>query len=129
MTASLLRWAVDVVALAIIAWAQLSIGQRILRSKFLGGRTPLFVRLFYAWLLLGYCVGFAFVNRAVPIPAELRGVLAGSAYLWAFGSTAAFILWRLWGMAVDRIPSRGFNPSRRRLLDAAEQAWPRRHSC
>lgn len=119
MTASFLRWSVDVAALAILAWAQYSIGQHVLHSKLFGGRTRLFVRLFYAWLILGYCAGLAFVNRAVPIPLWLRGSLVGSAYLWAFGSTAAFILWRLWCIAVDRIPKRRFDPSRRRLLDAA----------
>lgn len=117
--ASLLRWAVDIVALAVIAWVQYSIGRWINRSKLLGGHTGFFVRLFYVWLLLGFVTGLAFVNLALPIPLWLRGVVSGSAYLWSVSSTAALILWRLWRIAVNRLPSQPFDPSRRRLLDTA----------
>jgi uncharacterized protein len=118
---------IDILVLGIVGWAQWRMGVAVLTWA---ATRPLWFRrlarvLFSAmWvlLLIGYAFNFHSVNKLVPIPSGLRGGLSGGVYLWAFVSTGAYLLHRLWRAIAERAGAKEFDSDRRKLVNAMGSA-------
>jgi predicted MPP superfamily phosphohydrolase len=122
-----LRNLVDLTAAAIVIWAQWNLGAAALDRA--AGRSPaiknlirLLIAVLWVWLAVGFSLSFNTMVRFLGLPSWLRGVLGGSAYLWLFSSTGAWLIHavRLW--LLSGAPVAGFDPGRRRLVAGAGNA-------
>jgi predicted MPP superfamily phosphohydrolase len=114
----------DLVLFSVVIWAQWGIGSSILaksksRSTRIAGVIRLLVVVFVLWLAVGFALAFNEVNRHVLAPAWLRGVVSGGAYLWAFTTTGAYLIRRLWRLRPGSAGTADFDPGRRKLVNAA----------
>src|SRR5262249_1603398 len=85
--------------------------------------SPLVVRLMksampavFALLVVGYLLGFTEVRGSLPFTSPAFGLLSGLTELWLLTSSCGYALYLIVQRATRDIP---FEPSRRRLLDAA----------
>jgi predicted MPP superfamily phosphohydrolase len=114
----------DLALFSVVIWAQWRIGSSILaasrnRPARIGGLIRTLMAAGFAMLVVGFTLSFAEVSRVVHVPSWLRGVLNGGAYLWAFISTGAYLIHRLWRLFIDRTGAAAFDPGRRKLVNAA----------
>jgi predicted MPP superfamily phosphohydrolase len=114
----------DLVLFSVVIWAQWGIGSSILaksknRSTRIAGVIRLLVVACVLWLVVGFALAFNEVDRHVRAPTWLRALVSGGAYLWAFISTGAYLIHRLWLLPFCRAKVGDFDPGRRKLLNAA----------
>jgi predicted MPP superfamily phosphohydrolase len=114
----------DLALFSVVIWAHWRIGSTILAaSRNRPARIAVPMRALMAavvvWLAVGFALNFPEMNLIVHIPSRLRGALSGSAYLWGFTVTGAYLIHWLWHLLLDRAGARAFNPGRRKLVSAA----------
>ena len=119
-----LRLLVDAVGVCLIAAAQWQIGCWALGwAQRRGLKRPLLVLLLCAalWLSAGLALSFPRTHLWFGVPAWVRGWVCGSAYVWAFASTGAWMTYAVWRLA-RRLKPAPFDAGRRRLVRAAVAA-------
>lgn len=104
--------------LGTVVWTQWRIGKG-LRAKASHSAAALIavqtIRIVFAiWLLAGFLLTFHRVGRAIDLPMPIRGFLTGGAYLWAFSSTAAYLIYLVLKTLGGAPPH---NPARRRAMN------------
>ncbi len=108
----------DLALFSVVIGAQWRIGSSILAAS----RNRLIRALMagvVVWLAVGFALNFEETNRIVHVPSGLRGALSGSAFLWAFTATGAYLIHRLWRLLCGRAGADAFDPQRRKLMNAA----------
>lgn len=114
---------IDTAVLAGVGWVQWRMGSAILawsesRPIWFRYLTRAFLFAAAALLVVGYAFNFHSVNRWAALPSGLRGALSGGVYVWAFGSTGAYILYQIWQKVTHRAGVKQFDPERRKLVNA-----------
>jgi len=119
-----LRNLADWALLLTVVWAQWHIGAKTV--AFAAGRRPWFRHLIhvslaavYLWLLAGVALQIHPVVRVFEPNAWLRGAVGGSAFLWMFATTGAYLAHEIWAFLFNRSRMSTFDPERRKLVNAA----------
>lgn len=118
----------DLLALATFAYAQVGIARLALEwvsrrcSSGLVWLARLFMILGAAGLLLGFLISVPSIGPLSPFPFRISGVIRGTALLWIFSSTAAYLIYRALRLCGNRLMSQPMQPERRKLLHAAASA-------
>jgi predicted MPP superfamily phosphohydrolase len=76
------------------------------------------VAAFYACMSVGFLLGFSFMVKRLKLPAVPSQVAGAVGQIWLFASTAAYLLYSGFRLLTNRVRGPGFNPARRRLLNA-----------
>src|SRR5262249_6681991 len=117
----------DIALFLIVAWAHWPISARVLK-KLKGrpawGSTSIVVGqgIGGLWTATGVTLSYSSVTSRAGLNPALRGKWSGAAYVWAFTSTGAYLLWRIWRLALDRAAAVKFDPEKRRLMNTASSA-------
>jgi uncharacterized protein len=124
---SLHRDLTDLIVFSVVAWSQWRIGASLLAaSKDRPAWMMNLIRLMTAgvaiWLAAGFALTYNLVNRMLHTPPWLRGAVSGGAYLWAFSSTGAYLIHRVWRLLFHRTGAAEFDPERRKFVNAAGNA-------
>ena len=90
----MLRNLADGVAFTIVIWAQWRIAAWALSTARWKGAARAAVATVAIWLAAGLALNTHVVVNAIEPPSWLRGIVSGGAYLWAFSTTAAYLLFR-----------------------------------
>ena len=117
MIVDFFRNLMDLAVFSVVIWAQWRLGSALLPTSINRRTRVALVAAAVGFLLVGFALSFAELSRVVQVPSWLRGVLNGGAYLWAFISTGAYLIHRLWRFLFDRPVA--FDPGRRKLVHAA----------
>jgi predicted MPP superfamily phosphohydrolase len=73
-------------------------------------------------VLGGLLLSLAPIRLRVGLPEPVRGAVSATAYLWAFASTGAWVIFRVWRNFSRRLDHEAMDPSRRAILNAAGTA-------
>jgi hypothetical protein len=92
-------------------------------ARRLSPRAAAFVRLavlvFYVLMGIAFVAGFSFLASRYRVPPNVAETAGGISQVWLFGSTAGYLAYRTVRFIAERIWGPKFDPSRRRLLNAA----------
>ncbi|HLY16466.1 MAG TPA: metallophosphoesterase [Bryobacteraceae bacterium] len=84
------------------------------------------VLVFYFLQAIGFALGFSYLASRYRLPASPSQVAGAVSQIWLFGSTASYLAYRLFRLVFDRFRGSafnpGFDPNRRRLLNATGSA-------
>jgi predicted MPP superfamily phosphohydrolase len=123
-----LRTPVDFLAIFIIFFTQRCISRKFLAAAAhrLSPRAMVAARwgvaAFYAVMSLAFLLGFSFLVKRLKLPAVASQAAGAVGQIWLFASTAAYLLYSGFRLLTNRVRGPGFNPARRRLLNATGAA-------
>lgn len=112
----------DIVVLSIIAFSQWRIGKLWLSAagqrRIPAGRARVLLWIYLSLLATALLLGLPQVGIPLGV-GHWFAMAAAGAHIWAFTSTAAWILYELLALARTWLAPASFDPARRRLLNAA----------
>ena len=68
-------------------------------------------------MAVAFGLGFTFLARRFPLPADAAQIAGAAGQIWFFGSSAGYVAYRALRFLAERTAPRAFSPARRRVLN------------